>query len=327
VGVTDSLTGTADVLNINLTQTADTAFGTVTASNVETLNIVSTDSNTTVAGTTDHTLTVVDTAAKSIVVTGNAHLSLTQASTALTSVDASGMTVAAATAGADTQGLNFISGDLAQAATATGSAGVDSLDFSAVSTSKSMTINGGLGGKAGATGDTLIGGAGDDTITFSGLGNATLTGGAGKDTITGSTGNDTITGGAGADTLTGSGGNDAFGLAAVSDSAPSAFDTITDFVAKTATTAGDTIAFDNLIFASSDTAVTVFVANSGSLALAALSSATRGADVINVALDSSTGTLYIDGTGAVAGTSDGTADMALVLTGVTTITADAFAIS
>lgn len=327
VGVTDALTGTADVLNINLTQTADTAFGTVTASNVETLNIVSTDSNTTVAGTTDHSLTVVDTAAKAIVVTGNAHLTLTQASTALTSVDASGMTVASATAGADTQGLNFISGDLAQAATATGSAGVDSLDFSAVSTSKAMTINGGLGGKAGVTGDTLIGGAGDDTITVTGLGNATLTGGAGKDTITGSTGNDTITGGTGADTLTGGSGNDAFTLTSATDSAPSAFDTITDFVAKTATTAGDTIAFNSLIFSSTDTEVTVFVANSGSLALAALSSATFGANVINVALDSSTGTLYMDATSGTAGISDGIADLAIVMTGVTTITADAFAIS
>lgn len=99
-------------------------------------------------------------------------------------------------------------------------------------------------------------------------------------------------------------------------------------MAKTATTAGDTIAFDNAIFTSTDTAVTVFVANSGSLALAALSSATFGANVINVALDSSTGTLYMDATSSgAAGTSDGIADLAIMLTGVTTITANAFVIS
>ena len=337
--VKDAATGTADVLNVIVKAAGTTAFGEVEAANVETVNLTSTDSSTTPAGTALHTATLTATAVKSITVGGNSGLNLTNTATTVTSFDASSSTVAATAAGADAKGVTWNTGALADTfaaatdgtttVTIKGTDGVDVISGANVlDATIKLNITGGLGGKAGSTGDTLTGGAGDDTITSTGLGNHVLAGGAGKDTITGATGNDTITGGAGADTLTGGGGNDAFTLVAAGDSAPSAFDTITDFVAKTATTAGDTIAFDNAIFGSTDTAVTVFVANSGSLALAALSSATFGANVINVALDSSTGTLYMDATSvATAGTSDGIADLAIVLTGVTTITADAFVIS
>jgi Ca2+-binding RTX toxin-like protein len=318
-------TGTSDVINLVLKAAADDTFGTVSATGIETLKITSTDSNATVAGTTNHSLTITDTAAQSIVVTGNAHLTLTQASTALTSVDASGMTVTSAATGADTAGLSFATGVLTKAATLTGSDGVDVINASAVTDATvKLTINGGLGGKAGSLGDTLTGGAGDDTITANGLGNHVLAGGGGKDIITGGSGNDTITGGAGADTLKGNGGNDIFAFVAVSDSAPSAFDTITDFVAKTATVNGDVLSFTKLgIGAATSTLNHVFVANSGSLALAALSSTDFGINKVNFALDSSTGTLYIDSTSGTAGTSDGIADIAIILTGVTTIDANA----
>ncbi len=58
--------------------------------------------------------------------------------------------------------------------------------------------------------DTLIGGAGDDTIVGNDDGNDTLFGGAGDDTIVGNDdGNDTIYGGAGDDTIVGNDdGND-----------------------------------------------------------------------------------------------------------------------
>lgn len=338
-GVTYNLkdaTSTSDSINLIVKHTADGTFGSVTASGVETLNITSTDSNTTVAGTVDHTLTVVDTAAKSIVITGNAHLTLTQASTVLTSVDASGMTVANATTGADTLGLNFSTAALADTyATATdgtttvtikGTNGVDVISGAAVvDATVNLNISGGLGGKAGATGDTLTGGAGADTITSLGLGNHNLSGGAGKDTITGNTGDDTITGGAGADTLKGAGGNDKFVFTLASDSAPTAYDTIVDFVAKTATANGDVLNFASAAFGGTTAAFgAIFIADNGTLALAALSSnADHTADKVFFALDKATGTLYIDGTGTTAGTSDGTADMAIVLTGVTTIDTNA----
>jgi Ca2+-binding RTX toxin-like protein len=278
-------------------------------------------------------LTVVDAAATTIAVTGNAHLTLTHAGVLTTSVNASGMTVAASTAGADTDGLSYASEDLTQAATITGSAGVDSLSMANVLGAFSMTIDGGLGGKAGQDGDTLIGGAGNDTISFSGLGNATLSGNAGIDTITGSTGDDDIIGGAGADVLNGGGGNDSFVYNLYTDSAPASADTINGFVANTATTAGDTIelllaGFSGAGAGGANTAgtVNVTVAANGTLAIAALNAGTTGGNQLNAVLDASTGTLFIDGYDQAndTGGADGTADMAIILTGVSTIDANAF---
>lgn len=55
---------------------------------------------------------------------------------------------------------------------------------------------------------TLIGGAGNDTLTVAGTGPARLEGGNGNDTLTGSTANDVLIGGRGRDTLDGGGGDD-----------------------------------------------------------------------------------------------------------------------
>jgi Ca2+-binding RTX toxin-like protein len=307
-------TGTSDVLGITVTGSAAITAGTVTAAGIETINITSDDTASTPAGTVQHTLTLVATSAKSIVLTGDAGLVLTNTgNTAVTSFDASGITA--------TSGVSFTSANITGSVTLLGSAGADTLDASATTSSKSATINGGSGI------DTITGGAGADTLNGDG-GNDIIVGGAGVDTINGGTGNDTITGGTGADILTGGTGNDVFVYTALNHSAPSAFDTITDFTAATATTSGDQIRLDLTagLLGGNDASVSfnVFVANSGALALAALSSTTFGANIVNVALDSSTGTLYIDGTGGVAGTSDGTADLAIVLTGVTTVTTAAF---
>jgi Ca2+-binding RTX toxin-like protein len=57
-----------------------------------------------------------------------------------------------------------------------------------------------------------------------------LTGTSGANTITGGGGADTIKGGGGADILSGGQGADSFVVAALTDSAPSARDLITDFV-------------------------------------------------------------------------------------------------
>ena len=135
---------TSDVLNIAITSAG--AMGTVTASKVETINI--SDSKVS-------SLTLVDTTATSIVVTGAGTLSLTSTgNTAVTSVDASGMT----------GGLTYTTAGTT-AETVKGGAGVNLLTAA-----------------AGTVADTLIGGAGADTLTAnSGL--DVLTGGAGADTF------------------------------------------------------------------------------------------------------------------------------------------------
>jgi len=335
--VKDATTGTADVLNVIAKATSSKNVGIVEAANVETVNLTLTDSNTTTApaGTVEHTVALTAAAVKTITVGGNAGLVLTNTATTVTSFDASSSTVASTTAGADAKGVTWTMGALADSfASATdgttvvtikGTDGVDVINgASVVDATIKLNITGGLGGKAGSTGDTLTGGAGDDTITASGLGNHILAGGGGKDTITGGSGNDTITGGAGADTLTGNGGNDIFAYTGVTDSTPTGYDTITDFVAKTATVNGDVLKFAVTAFGIADSALNqIYIADNGTLALAALSAGDFGAKKVNFALDKATGTLYIDGTGAVAGQSDGTADMAIVLTGVTTIDANA----
>lgn len=61
---------------------------------------------------------------------------------------------------------------------------------------------------------TLIGGAGNDTLTGNSVLATSLTGNAGNDTLTGGAGNDTLSGGVGTNTLNGGAGNDSYSLAA-----------------------------------------------------------------------------------------------------------------
>jgi S-layer protein len=150
--ILDDATGTADVLNVVLTNDADVSFGKLTAAGVETINVSATNTDTEASHV--QTLEVVAAAAKSIVITGNADVDLTTglSNAALTSIDGSALT------GALTAGTSG-----AAAVTIRGGAGDDVL-----------TTNG--------TGDTLIGGAGNDTLIVNGN-LATLTGGAGVDTF------------------------------------------------------------------------------------------------------------------------------------------------
>ena len=150
VTMTDATSTTADILNVVLTNAATAAFGTVAAAGVETINITSTDSDTTVAAV--HTMTLSDAAAKTINVTGNAGLTLDTNSTVLTAVNASAMTGA----------LTYTADGAAAGTTVTGGSAADALTASGAS-------------------DVLIGGAGNDTLTGANL--TTLTGGAGNDTF------------------------------------------------------------------------------------------------------------------------------------------------
>lgn len=289
-------TGSADVMNLIVTNTATIAANTITAAGIETINVTATDSSATAADA-QHTLTLATASATTVNVGGNAGLTLSNAAAVLVAAfDASANTSVAASG----FGVSYTSANVTGNVTLTGGTGDDILNASATIVTKVATINAGTGA------DTVVGGLGADVIN------------AGA-------GNDIVTGGGKGDTLTGGTGNDVFKYLLTTDSSPVSYDTITDFSAKTATVAGDTISLALATFGGAATMGTVSVASNGSLALAALGAAAHGANVVNFALDASTGTLYIDGQGVAADfTSDGTADMAIILTGVTTLTASAF---
>lgn len=152
VNVKDAATGTADVLNI---VAKATGLGTVTANNVETVNVeAAANSTMTVAG--NSSLTAIN-------VTGAKDLGLTLGGNNVAAVNASAAT------GALTLNLSAHNG---VAVTVTGGAGNDVLTASAGTNAKA---------------DVLVGGAGTDTLV-AGSNGARLTGGAGNDLFVLSTG-------------------------------------------------------------------------------------------------------------------------------------------
>jgi len=164
VGVKSALVGASDVLNLNLKKTTALTGNTVTAANVETVNINVADATTitpTALGSDAaiHTLTLAATSATSVVVTGNNGLTLTNTgNTKITNFDASGV-VANDTA----QGAGF--------AATTDTAANLAVTFASANTTATA--------------------------------NVTIKGGAGTDTLTGSVAKDAISGNAGADYIYG----------------------------------------------------------------------------------------------------------------------------
>jgi len=156
-------TGTSDVLNVTISSAAAVDAGTLTAAGIETVNITTTDTNTT---TQQDTLNLVASSATRITVTGNAGLAFTNdtGNTKVTVFDASGVS------GASTAAANMA---------------VTYTSRTTVANSATTTITGGSGN------DTLTGGATADTIN----------GGLGNDVIDGGTGADVIDGGAGTNTF------------------------------------------------------------------------------------------------------------------------------
>ena len=169
--------GTTDTFNLGMTGTDGYAnLGVLTLADIETLNITTTDSDTT-AATTAFDANIDSTSVKTVVVTGNAGMTFANSDlgTALTTFNASGVTVGPVT---------YTTAALAAAATITGGAGADTLN----------------GASAAVAGVTINGGAGNDTITGSATKANTLNGGDGNDSITGGGAADVIDGGAGTNT-------------------------------------------------------------------------------------------------------------------------------
>jgi S-layer protein len=165
VNVTDADTGSADVLNLvsNVAAT-DVDFGTLTAADVETVNLSANDTleddnsdgevTTAEAPVEEATLVLTADEATTVNVTGSADVDLTlTGSTKVTTIDGSALTGA----------LTVTSVNTTSATTITGGAGNDSLTGAADS-------------------DVLVGGAGNDTLTAVGE-LTTLTGGEGNDTF------------------------------------------------------------------------------------------------------------------------------------------------
>ena len=166
-----------DTINIKLVNTgaALAAFGSVTAPNSETVIINSVDAQVTPVGYYN-TLTVVDTAASVMNIIGNSGVDLTFAGTALSTFDASGVTLG---------GVKFTSGAQSYATTVKGTVkGGDTLNFDAALAAVTITET-----------------AGTNVITGSNTIASTLTGGSGADTISAGSGADTIVGGGGADII------------------------------------------------------------------------------------------------------------------------------
>jgi S-layer protein len=194
-----SATGTSDVVNVVYTATngfVDTAA--MTIADVETINISTLDADTT-AQTTKFTAGLTTAAAKTINISGDTGVELANTSTALTTVDASGLTGTVAAA----SGFTWTTGALAASSTIKGSAAAtNTVDFSAANTASTfVTYTGGAGDDAviGSNGlnNVVDLGNGTNAYTQTGVGNATVTGGTGADTISVGTGANTVNVGGG----------------------------------------------------------------------------------------------------------------------------------
>lgn len=333
VAVKDAATGAADVLNIKYNGTANIVnTATLTVANVETINITTTDSSadtttlTNPAAATTALLAVAD--ATKITVTGNHGVDFTGSTvTKVTTLDASGVVSVGNAAGATaaqigtTGAVTFTSAVTDKAVTVTTGNGADTINVSSVNDATFIAT--------GVTAATVTTGEGDDTIT----------GSAGKDVINSGAGKDVITGGAKADTITTGAGNDRIVLAAATDSTLADMDVITDFTANTygngaagaagtgsaiasvANFTGDVIDLRAFITGGITKVSVAVVTNAADATVSLQNVGNATADTIAIALDSTTGKIYMDVN------SDGTADSVMQLTGVTTLTNAAFLVA
>ncbi|MFS2161945.1 DUF4214 domain-containing protein [Pseudomonas sp. Pseusp122] len=174
--------GANDIVNLSLSDgsTSAVAFAStgITASGVETANISVNDTQATPSGAFNDTLTWLGNSIKTINVSGNAGLTLSANSTALTTVDASGITLG---------GFTWTASALASTATVKGS----------LSGTNTVNLN------SATAGVNYTGGAGNDNVTINGSVSSTAALGNGSNSLAlnGATILGTYTGGTGSDSL------------------------------------------------------------------------------------------------------------------------------
>lgn len=168
--------GSADVFNISTSAAATRDFGTITVGTstavVETVNVTSTEGSTPDSTVRVHTVALDGAGTTKVVLAGTESITTTISSTAIATIDATGLTEGVANVTA-TAALGAI--------LVTGSAQGDTFS-------------------TGSGADVLNGGAGDDNLT-AGSGNDTIDGGAGNDTLVSGVGVDSLVGGDGTDTV------------------------------------------------------------------------------------------------------------------------------
>jgi S-layer protein len=217
-----NFTGSSDTLKLQLSDQSGAAVGFavagIAAAGVEIAQITTVDNQATPTGTFNNTLTWNANDLQNVTVSGNAGLTLQAGSTAMTSVDASGITLGGftwssglssslTTVKGSASGTNTINFTLArQAVTYTGGSGNDAVtvDNGFGSTINLGEGNNSLSGSVGADPLKVTAGAGNDTISLAGNGLANINAGNGNNAITlsGHTGASTITTGSGNDTIT-----------------------------------------------------------------------------------------------------------------------------
>lgn len=234
VAVALATDGTADVLNVGISNSTAQDLQALTANGFETIAFTSDDTATTPAGGFKHVVSALTaTAVKTITVTGDAGFNLGYTGTTATLVDASGITKGAFdwTAGTlaassvvkgSATGTNTINLDATTTAstfvTYTGGTGNDVIDASSSNNNNVFSLLGGdnslqsgngnntvtLASDAavavsnGATGNSITLGNGNNTVTDTGTKGAYVSVGTGSNTITLGSGNDFVTVGAAA---------------------------------------------------------------------------------------------------------------------------------
>lgn len=190
--------GVNDIINLTLTDgsTSGVAFATagITASGVETVNISVRDTQATPTGVFNNNMTWLGNSVKNFNVSGNAGLTLSSASTSLTTVDASGITLGGftwtgsaltgtATVKGSATGTNTVNMNSATAGVNyTGGSGNDNVTINATVSSTAALGNG--NNSMALNGVTILGtytaGTGTDSLAFFSsvpdLSNATITG-------------------------------------------------------------------------------------------------------------------------------------------------------
>lgn len=205
-----NVSGTNDVLNLNLNASGASVAASVVAAGIETVNVTLADTVTTSHLQATETLTLSASSATSLNFMGTTPLKLALVNTdaSVTSVDASGMTGAGA-------GFSWTAGAIAANSTIKGVAGdgTNSIDLSG--TAGKVTYTGGTGVDnvvlANSYANTLNLGNGANTITGAATGNNTVTGGSGNDSfVTATIGNNNVSFGNGANAFTATSGNNTY---------------------------------------------------------------------------------------------------------------------